>query len=177
MKFAYRNTSEQGVSFAAIYHPKLKDLDKLTKNLQLFLYSNSEVRRVFSPPPIVSYGSARKMEDYTERSKIYPTKRIVVCSRYGNPRCQVCKSIQVTNTFLSFATKSAHKFNHNFNCNSNCLIYLLSCKTCGKQYTGKTVDKFTSRCNNYKTHPGKGASGKRESFSKTAISSKSFFAR
>ena len=80
----YRNTSEQGVSFAAIYHPKLKDLDKLTKNLLLFLYSKSDVRRVFSPPPIVSYGSVRKMEDYTERSKIYPTKRIVVCSRCGN---------------------------------------------------------------------------------------------
>ena len=27
---------------------------------------------------------------------------------------------------------------------------MLSCKTCGKQYTGKTVDKFRSRWNNYK---------------------------
>ena len=30
------------------------------------------------------------------------------------------------------------------------LIYLLTCKVCGKQYTGKKVDKFRSRWNNYK---------------------------
>ena len=47
--------------------------------------------------------------------------------------------------FSSFATKSAYKVNHNFNCNSKCLIYLLSCKTCGKQYTSKIVDKIRSR--------------------------------
>ena len=72
---------------------------------------------------------------------------------------QVCKSIQVNDTFSSFATKSAYKINNNFNCNSKCLIYLLSCKTCGKQYTGKTVDKFRSRWNNYKTDARKAASG------------------
>ena len=30
------------------------------------------------------------------------------------------------------------------------LIYLLTCKVCKKQYTGKTVDKFRLRWNNYK---------------------------
>ena len=40
---------------------------------------------------------------------------------------------------------------------------MLSCKTCGKQYTGKTVDKFRSRSNNYKTDARKAASGNLES--------------
>ena len=71
--------------------------------------------------------------------------------------------MQVTDTSSSFVTKSACKINHNFNCNSKCLIYLLSCKTCGKQYTGKTVDKFRSRWNNYKTDARKAASGNIES--------------
>ena len=56
-------------------------------------------------------------------------------------------------------TKSAYKINHNLDCNRKCLIYLLSCKRCGKQYTGKTVDKFRSRWNNYKTDARKAASG------------------
>ena len=56
-----------------------------------------------------------------------------------------------SDTFSSFVIKSAYKTNHNIICNSKCLIYLLSCKTCGKQYTGKTVDKFRSRSNHYKT--------------------------
>ena len=38
-----KDTSEHGVAFAATYHPKLKDLGKLIKNLQFFLYSDSEV--------------------------------------------------------------------------------------------------------------------------------------
>ena len=40
---------------------------------------------------------------------------------------------------------------------------MLSCKTCGKQYTGKTVDKFRSRWNNYKTDARKAASENIES--------------
>ena len=80
-------------------------------------------------------------------------------SRCSNPRCQVSTSIQVTDTFSSFVTKSAHKINHNFSCNSKCLIYMLSCKICGKQYTSKAVDKFRNRWNNYKTDARKAASG------------------
>ena len=83
--------------------------------------------------------------------------------RCGNLRCEVCTSIQVTGTFSSLVTKSAYKINHNFSCNSKCLIYLLSCKTCDKQYTGKTVDKFSSRWNNYKLDARKAASGNIES--------------
>ena len=142
--------------FFATY-PKLKDLGKLIKYLQLFLYSDSEVRRVFSLSPIVSYPVASKIKDYIVRSKLYPIEKKVASSRYGNPWRQVCTSVQVTDTFSSFFT------NHNFNCNSKCLLYFLSCKTCGKQYTGKTVDKFKCRWNNYKTDARKAASGNIES--------------
>ena len=110
------------------------------------------LKEFFSPASIVSYRSARKIKDYIVRSKLYPLERKVGSYRCGNSRCHVCTSIQVTDTFSSFV-------NHNFNCNSKYLIYLLSCKACGKQYTDKTVDKFRSRWNNYKTDAGKAASG------------------
>ena len=42
------------------------------------------------------------------------------------------------------------KINHKFDCNDRCLIYVFSCRTCGKQYTGKTTDCFRYKCNNYK---------------------------
>ena len=79
-----KNTSEQGVPFVATYHPKLKDLGKLIKNVKLFLYSASEVKRVFSPALIVSYRSARKIKDYIVRSKLYPIEKKVGSFRYGN---------------------------------------------------------------------------------------------
>ena len=55
-----KDTSEKGVPFVATYHPKRKNLGKLIKNLQLFLCSDSEVQRVFSPTHLISYRSARK---------------------------------------------------------------------------------------------------------------------
>ena len=162
-QLTHKDSSEQSVAFVATCHPKLKDLGKMIKNLQFFLYSDNEVWRVFSPAPIASSQSARKIKDYIVRSKLYPIERKVGSYRCSNPRCQACTSMQVTDTFSSFATKSVYKINCNFNCNSKCLIYLLSCKTCGKQYTSKTIDKFRSRQNNYKTDARKAAIGNKES--------------
>ena len=50
-----KDTSEQGVPFVATYHPKLKDLGKFIKNLQLFLYSDSDVRKGSSPAPVIPF--------------------------------------------------------------------------------------------------------------------------
>ena len=35
------------------------------------------------------------------------------------------------------------------------MIYLLSCKCCGKQYVGETTDNFSYRWNNYKDNDRK----------------------
>ena len=56
-----RKNSENNVLFVVTYHPKVKKLGKLIKDLLPFLYSDEEVQNVFSPPPMVSYRSARKI--------------------------------------------------------------------------------------------------------------------
>ena len=53
--------------------------------------------------------------------------------------------------------------NENFNCNSKCLIYLLNCKTYGKQCAGKAVDRFKSKWNNYRTDARKSTNGNTKS--------------
>ena len=87
------------------YHPKVKKLGKLIKDLLPFLHSDEQVQKVFSPLPMVSYRSARKKKDYTVGSKLYSLERNVGCGSCGNGRCQVCKTIKVTDTFDSFTTK------------------------------------------------------------------------
>ena len=54
-----------------------------------------------------------------------------------------------TNTFSSNVTGETYKINHKLNFDDNCLIYLLSCKCCGKQYVGETTDSFRYRWNKY----------------------------
>ena len=57
--------------------------------------------------------------------------------------------------FRTHITDETYKINHKLNCDDNCLIYLLSCKCCGKQYVGETTDSFRYRWNNYKDNDGK----------------------
>ena len=65
---------ESGIPFVTTYHPKVKELGKLIRDLLPFLYSDGEVQKVFSPPLIVSYKSVGKIK-YIVRSKLYPVER------------------------------------------------------------------------------------------------------
>ena len=154
---------ESDIPFIATYHPNVKELGKLIRDLLPFLYSDGEVQNVFSPPPIISYRSARKIEDFIVRSKLYLVKRKVGYRRCGSSRCEVCKSvINIIDEFTSFTTKKTYKINHSFDCNKKCLIYRLSCKSYRKQDVGNTTDHFRSRWNNYKSDVRKAESGNME---------------
>ena len=48
-----KKLSESGILFEFTCHPKINDINKLIKDLLQFLYSDEEVQKVFSPPPIV----------------------------------------------------------------------------------------------------------------------------
>ena len=41
------------------------------------LYIDNEVKRVFTPKPIISFQSARKLSSYLVRAKRYPTERTI----------------------------------------------------------------------------------------------------
>ena len=93
------------------------------------------------------------------RSKLYPVERKVGSQGCGSSRCQVCKSINITDEFTSFTTKKKYKRNHSFDYNDQCLIYMLSCKSRGKQYAGNTTDHFRGRWNKYKSDVRRAESG------------------
>ena len=123
------------------------------------MYSDEEVQKVFSLPPMVSYRSARKINYYIVKSTLYPLERNVDCGGCGNGRCQVGKNRKVTIHLTVLLLKKSYKINHKFDCNDKCLMYLFSCRTCGKQYTGKTTDRFRYRWNKYKMEARKAENG------------------
>ena len=131
-----------GVPFVMTYHPKLRAVGQFMKKLQHLIYQDETVKRVFPPPPMISYRSARKISSYLVRAKLYPLERKTGSYKCGNSRCLVCKNIEQTDTFSSTVTDESFKINHHLCCNDKCLIYLLTCKVCKKQYTGKTVKRL-----------------------------------
>ena len=145
----------KGIPFVVTYHPQLKNLGRIINQNIYLLNMNEETKKVFSPRPMVSFRSPRKTSSYLVRAKLYPLDRVVGSTKCGKKRCEVCMNVSETNTFTSNVTGETYKINHKLTCDDNCLIYLLSCKCCGKQYVGETTDSFRYRWNNYKDNDRK----------------------
>ena len=55
-------------------------------------------------------------------------------------RCDICTNFLVASTkFTCFATKRKYKVKVILKCTSKNVIYLISCKSCGKQYIGSAI--------------------------------------
>ena len=140
-----RGKSLKAVPFVMTYHPKLKSMKKLILKYLDLLYMENEVKRVFTPKPMISFRSARKLSSYLVRAKLYPTERIVGSYKCGGKRCEVCINVNETSTFTSTVTGETYIINHRFDCNEKYLVYLLTCNKCKMQYVGQAIDQFRSR--------------------------------
>ena len=66
------------------------------------------------------------------------------------PKCEICKHI-VPNTNFTLSTKRTFEIRpENLSFKSKNVVYLISCKTCHKQYTG-SLEEFRARFNNYRS--------------------------
>ena len=129
----------KGIPFLVTYHPLLKQLEGILCRNKYLLNVNSEVKQTFTPVPMVSYRSARKLSSYLVRAKFYAIDRIVGSKGCGKKRCEVCVNVFGTDTFSSTVTGETFKINHKLNFDDKCLTHLFTCKCCGKQYVGETT--------------------------------------
>ena len=61
---AKRGKSLKAVPFVMTYHPKLKSMKKVIHKYLDLLYMDNEVKRVFTPKPMISFRSAKKLSSY-----------------------------------------------------------------------------------------------------------------
>ena len=104
-----------------------------------------EIKRAFTPQPMVSYRSARKLSSYLLRSKLYPLERKVGSCKCKGKRCEVSKNVLATDTFTCSNDQITYKINHKFGCSEKFLTYLIKCNKCLKPYVEQTVGMFRSR--------------------------------
>ena len=62
---------------------------------------NQEVKNIFTPGPVESFRSARKISTYLVKAKLFPVEGMVGSKKCGKSRCQVCLNIEETDTFAS----------------------------------------------------------------------------
>ena len=66
---------QKGIPLTVTYHPLLKSLSSVVNNNIYLLDMDQEVKRTFTPQPMVSYRSARKLSRNLFRAKLYPVER------------------------------------------------------------------------------------------------------
>ena len=103
---------------------------------------NDEVKKAFSPGPMVSILGVRKLSSYLVRAKLYPLERSIGSFKYNGKLCQVCINVTESGTFSNSVDKKEYVVDRSFNCSDKCFIYLLTCNKCNMRYVGKTVDEF-----------------------------------
>ena len=86
-----RSKTQKFIPLVVTYHPLLKSLSSIINNNIYLLHMDQKVKRIFTPQPMVSYRSARKLSSYLVRAKLYPIERKVGSCK--GKRCEVCKNV------------------------------------------------------------------------------------
>ena len=106
--------TQKGIPLVVTYHPLLKSLSSIVNNNIYLLHMDQEFKRTYTPQPMVSNRSARKLSSYLVRAKLYPIERKVRPCKYNGKRCEVCKNILETDTFTCSNDQTTYKINHKF---------------------------------------------------------------
>ena len=137
--------------FNITYYPYFSKLKDTMSFLHLLLTPDQEHQKVFHKVPIIGFRRAKSLKDILVRAKVPPLqKNEGFCGPCKKPRCEICKHMVNTNSFKSTTTQRTYFIRpENLKCSSENVVYLFTCKTCSKQYTGSTED-FRPRFNNYR---------------------------
>ena len=143
----HKNTLVFNITYYLIFL-KLKNM--LFK-IHFLLTLDREHRKVFENVPIIGFKKGKNLKDILVRAKVPPLK--TEKDFYGpcnKPRCEIRKDVTKTHQFEPSSTKCIYSIRpQNLNCTSKNVVYLFTCKTYHKQYTGST-EEFRSRFNNYR---------------------------
>ena len=132
-----------------MYHPSFAQLKNITNRIHPLLTPDNEHNKVFKDVPIIGFRRVKSLKNILVRAKIPQIKKKGWCSPCKRCRCENCKYIVPTRKFTSFNTKRANDIRpENLSCKSKNVVYLVSCKTCHNQYTGRS-EEFRARFNNY----------------------------
>ena len=130
--------------FNIIYYPIFSKLKNILSKIHILLTLDREHSKVFKNILIIGFKEGKSLKDILVRVKVPPLK-----TEEGFSWCEICKHITKTHQFKSTSTKRAYSIRPlNLNCAFKNAVYLFTCKTYHKQYTGST-EGFRSRFINY----------------------------
>ena len=88
------------VNSCKYFYNTLNCLGKIIKDNLCLLYINDEVKKVFSLKPMMSLRSTRRLSSSLVSAKLYPIERTVGSFNFTKKRCEVCKNVNITDSFI-----------------------------------------------------------------------------
>ena len=137
------------------HNPKLQDWLRETHKL---LLEDQKMKKIYPCPPSVSYRQARNLKQILVRSRLKELPHPDIsdledkppgCYRHSHGgrgrRCELCPRLKEGINFSSSFTGLKYKVRHHLTCKSKYVVYLITCKICKKQYTGKSINHTHTR--------------------------------
>ena len=144
---------DDSITLVLAYHPALNQVYEILQRAHKHVLKSSRLLNALPSPPRVAFRNAKTIRDKLVRSKskefIYKGAGINIC---GHSNCDICKILESEDQFETTVTKKKYRIDFPFDCNSSCVVYLLTCKTCLKQYVGSTLTMFRLRFNQCKSN-------------------------
>ena len=135
------------------YYSALNKVFKIFKKAQTY-YPFTRVKYRITITHTAFY-NPKKLKDHLVRSKVKirdsndEKNGVYKC---GNIYCDICNVLYLSNKFQSIVTRKRYHINFKFDSNNVKVIFLLTCKSCKKQYVGSTVRTFRLRFNQYNSN-------------------------
>ena len=115
-RISHMTKAEKGIPLVVTYHPLLKSIGKITYDNLYLSNMNEELKHLFTPVPMVSFRSFRKISSYLVRAKLYPVEKSVGSFNCKISRCQICAYVTETYSFISAVKTATYKINHRLDC-------------------------------------------------------------
>ena len=97
------------------------------------------VKQTFTPGPLVSCRSSRKLNSYLVRAKLYHIVRVVGYKGFSKKRCEACVNVCETDSFCSTVTGETFRINHKPNCDISAYFIFLRASAVANNMLEKTL--------------------------------------
>ena len=76
---------------------------------------DQEIRKAFTPRPMITFISTKKLSSYLGKTKLYTLERNVDSCKCNGTRDEVFDNVTEISTFTSILDQNTYKINHEFN--------------------------------------------------------------
>ena len=130
LKYQTKSKSDR-TPLVLTYHPHLRPINKIVKNLQHLLNKDQHFSKIFSTPPLISYRQPPNLKLLLTSASLPNENFITGTFPCKSSKCHLCPNIN-TNPTITDPNGVPIKISGNFSCNSSNIIYAISCNLCPK---------------------------------------------